>query len=62
MSPKFCFCVVRHYDLGGCVCIVFVGLIDVEVFVRSCCFVQLAVSMSILFVSCFELMGGSALW
>ena len=44
------------------VCNVFVGLVDVEVFVESCCFVRLVFLMSILFVFCFELVGGSAFW
>ena len=55
MSSRFCFCVVRYYGLGWCVCIVFVGLVGVEVFMKSCCFMQLVVLMSILFVSYYEL-------
>ena len=60
MSSKFCFCVVHFYGLGGCFCIVFVGLVGVEGLVESCCSVQLAVLMFILFVSSYELVVGNA--
>ena len=48
MWSRFCVCVVLYYGLGWCICIVFVGLVDVEVFVGSCYFVQLVALMSIL--------------
>ena len=42
------FCVFRYCGFGWCVCVVSVGLVDVEVFVGSCYFVQLVALMSIL--------------